>query len=416
MTLILSGDTESSSEAYRPVPKFFDLEGVILLPAVDLAWMMIRSVSGNIREMFPDKRVEEFDTWDDEAWLYEHHFLKKEDGKIIWDVEGLREFFYASPIQKFVGHSTGTTPIIADFIAACDGMDDKKLMEFVGVENYIKGQGKTIIQESPGIDQLLKYAMENGGAYIITNSHPVMSLAVAYKYGISSSHVVAHGNQLSEEKLRYFDSRRGKEFDRKLFEEELSERSPLNLLSIYRDELESLTDRIISNCKESLEAIQKKDEERIKDLIKSRHLLFTEVVNEELYRQTTYLFEDEIGITGGHNKVWPMRRISPDGNCVFLDDSIVGADGLAFVRYGFATNNTDVYGLHSCSDNFIAHDFSKLVPVCQEIDNGRFYFEKVSGRYSGLVAFTPAYIKENFDAVKAANKTMKGDLKTLYKS
>src|SRR4030042_5401652 len=130
MTMTLLRGPETSSETYRPVPKAFDLEGIILLPAVDLAWMMIRSVSEYLKQRFSEDRVKKFDDWDDLAWLHEHNFLREEDGKIVWDIETLRNaFFHAPPTQRFVGHSTGTTPIIADLIAACDGMDNKRLIE-----------------------------------------------------------------------------------------------------------------------------------------------------------------------------------------------------------------------------------------------------------------------------------------------
>lgn len=402
------------------LPKNFDYEGIIVLPAVDLAWMLIRSGSEYLKQRFPEDRVDKFDKWDDEAWLNEHLFLRKEDGKIIWYIDGLKKFFHNSTEYEYLGHSTGTTPIIADFIAACNGMNDRALIDFVGVQNYINGTGKTIIQETPGIEELLKYSIEHGGAYILTNSHPVMSLATAYKYGIPSSHVFAHGRQLSEDRLRYFDSKRkemeqeGRKFDMTLFEQELNERSPLNVLSSYPRKLEEITDQILSNRGEAFDALQAGNVDLVTELNKQYHLLFDTVAPEQLREELIYQLRDEKGIGGGHNKVWNMLKVSRNGE-VFVDDSIVGADGLAYGKYGFAINNKDPYCLHSCLLNFVVPDFSRLVPVYEDIDNGRFGIRRVE-RYSGLVAFYPRDIREDLKNVIDANGEMKKRLKSLYVS
>ncbi|MDI6806254.1 MAG: hypothetical protein QMD14_00350 [Candidatus Aenigmarchaeota archaeon] len=401
---------------FTPIPKVFDYEGFVVLPAVDLAWMLYRSLSEDVKQRFTEEQLTDFDKWDDRAWVDEHPFLKVQDGVPLWDIDGLKRFYMQSTEERFIGHSTGTTPIASDCIAACDGVDDKHLIEFVGIENYINGKGKTIIQESPGIEELLEYAMENGGAYLATNSHPIMSLATAHKYGIPSSHVVSHGHQLSTERLRYFDFKRSKGFDRSLFEEELRERSPFDVLIKNKDELAEVLDKLFPICSGIFKASQSGDKATVAELNKARIELFDKIISEDLRREFVYLLKEEKGITGGHNKVWTLWKISREGNLVFGDDSIVGADGLAFSKYGFAINNTDPHSLYSCKVNFLVPDFSLLIPVYEDIDNGKFDFDKVEERYSGLTAFTPRNIRERFDYVMDANREMKNHLKALYRS
>lgn len=390
MVITLTRPTTDSVNGERGKNLIFvvDYEENITNPALDLTWFIYRRlVSSDTKKRFPEGLIQTFDEYDDVRWEWE---------------------------RKEKGHSTGTTPLISDFIAAYDGIDDEKLVEFV----------RPLIQENPGVDSLIKFLMDNGTIpYFVTNSYSAMSLITAYKYGIPSSRVFAHGRQLTQDRLDYFDSKQT--FEETVLEE-TKERSPIGDLFTgenagpYRMSLGNFLDNYLQKCEEMLLAYKAKDIEKIKRLKAEHDMIFDEIRYFEVQHRIKDMLLYENGVTGGHNKVKVIKNLflpySSGRNVVYLGNSIVDADPIAFAQYGFAVNCTNKHALHDAKLNLVVPDFSLLIQIFEDILNGRFDFAKAK-KYekNGMRIFLPDEIRERFDYVKSVNEKVKSALKDLYK-
>src|SRR3989338_3642229 len=173
------------------VPVAFDLEGPIVNPGVDFAKDVYDSlISPGTKSKYPDPFAD-FDSYDDDRWRAERYSTGRK-------------------------HSTGTTPLVVDCLAAVDGKTDDDMIEFA---SSIVSSGKAY---NPGARELLR-SLVSGSVYIITSSYPAIPIAVAEENGISFAHVFNHGNQVRNGML----DARG----------EIEHRSPLRVLSAHRDEL-----------------------------------------------------------------------------------------------------------------------------------------------------------------------------------
>ena len=148
-----------------------DVEGPVTNPGFDFAWLTLDSLSHRLKEKYYEK-IKRFDEADDGIWLNE---------------------------RNEQGWSTGTTPIISQCLAACDGKTDDDLLAIT----------KQKIVENKGIDEVIKFLKEEDiEQYFVTSSYPAVSLLLGYKYDIPSSHIHCSGHQLSGIEKLYFDSNR----------------------------------------------------------------------------------------------------------------------------------------------------------------------------------------------------------------
>ena len=115
---------------------------------------------------------------------------------------------------------------------------------------------------------------------------------------------------------------------------------------------------------------------------------------------------------GGHNKARVLQRIAPDGNVIYIGDSIVDADAIKFARYGFSVNCTNHHALRDSKFNIVTRDMFSLLPLLDDVQSGGFDTRGTS--YSGMAVFTPQQVTYDFDAVKTANAEAKNFLKGVY--
>ncbi len=370
---------ESDRRKVRRPVFAFDYEGPVCNPAVDFAWLIYRRlVSEETKKKFPEALIQTFDEYDDARWERE---------------------------RARRGHSTGTTPLVLDCVAACDDIGNGRLISFA----------KSCVQENPGIKELIEFLIQQKTVpYFVTNSYPALSLTSTYEWGIPSSKVFSHGYQLSLETRRNIDrQRRGNA--RSTFEEEVYSRSPL-LDLIGEEELEPFLREYLEVCSRLLTAYKQNSEHEIVNLEIMQVKMFDKIDYKDLRNTLKYMFLKEKAITGGHNKARILQKISQDGTgVVYLGDSIVDADPIKFAQYGFATNCTNKHALQDAKLSLVVPDFSLLVPMFEDILKGRFSFERTKGyERNGMRVFLPDEVREKFDYVKSANNEIKAALKALY--
>jgi predicted HAD superfamily phosphohydrolase len=351
---------------------YFDLEGPVNNPEVDLAWKIIDDLS-NLGPEYHD-RVQRFDEYDDARWLAER------DEK---------------------GHSTGTTPLVSLMIAAVDGITDEKLVEYTN----------DIIKLNPGAKEMLKSAKEVGDVYFVTNSYPAAAILTAKKEEIEipSSRVFTLGYQ-------YYGRDRVR-FDRMKLEEEIERRSPMEVFLKHRDQLKEFLDKYLQAC-ENILAFYEKGEGNLKELIQAHDKIFQEVPNEHLKTNLQYLLLNEEGIMGGHNKAEVFEATARKGEEKFyLGDSIVDADPIDIAEYGISVNCTNKEALMASKLNAVLTNFEGFIPILERIRNGRFDPKEIRLNLSEdwRIIYTPDFIRDNFNEVVNMNRAFKTKLKSLYK-
>lgn len=268
------------------IPVAFDFEGPLANPAIDFAWMTFNDlVSSATKEKFSKERIEEFDLYDDIRWEYE---------------------------RSSQGHSTGTTPLICDYVAVIDGVTDQQLIAFA----------RRKVELNKGVEGLVRNLMASGPFYIVTNSHPALSLVTAEQHSIPLKDVFTHGRQIHGGRVERIQTS---------LEKEVAARSPLSALAQYnKDELRLFLDKYLAACAEILREMQG-NTPYIKNAIDKHDALFN-LLSHPLGEEMAHQLLNEEAITGGHNKTRILRRIAPDGNVVFIGDSIVDADAIEFAR------------------------------------------------------------------------------------
>lgn len=349
-----------------------DYEGII--KPIDFAWIMYEKVSKKTKRKFPEELIKTFDEYDDTRWERE---------------------------REARGHSTGTTPLVIDCVAACDGISDSEIIQLAC----------SYPQENPGIEKVFDFLKKEHfmQPFIVTNSHPALPLATAYKYGISSSKVFTHGYQLSEQEKKYLDSR-----EILNLEKEVLKRSPLPSLK-PKEELENFLEEYLNNCSKLLKAYRANDKPKIRKLEEEQIKLFYSIKDKSLGKVLRYMFLFEKGIMGGHRKVDILEKIRDD-EIVYLGDSIVDADAVCFADHGFAVNCTNRHCLLDAKLSLALSDFSDFLPLLEDILDGKFAVDDAK-RYEtkNMKVFLPNEIKQNFDHVKLVNSMFKQQLKELYK-
>ena len=349
-----------------------DVEGILANPRIDMAWYILDNlISKETHKRFYD-RVGPFDEYDDARWLYE---------------------------RADKGHSTGTAPLISLFIAACDGLDDKGLIE----------AGNKIIQKNPGVDKLMNYLMEEKGItpLLITSSYPAIPLELAQEYGIPPSSVFSCGYSIQAG----YDLK-----DEEGLEEEVEARSQLSLLGKYRQELSKFLETYFDVCGEMLQAYRNNNTGEIGRLKTIHDDIFGEVESEELRIELECLLLYENGIMGAHNKARALS-VSPHKKKIYIGDSIVDADTIEAADVGIAINCTNEEALRSANISVAVHDFDLLIPLLGRILTADAFdiddIKKLGN--DGMRIFSPAEVKGDLGYVSAAMKEVKIALKSEYK-
>ncbi|MEM2924415.1 MAG: hypothetical protein QXJ68_01835 [Methanocellales archaeon] len=340
----------------------FDVEGPIASPDFDFTWLCLEHTSKQFYE-----KIKLFDEYDDLRWMRER------------DKRGRK-------------HSTGTTPLVSLLAAACEGFGDIQLKEIA----------REKLKLSNGASELLKWLIRERGImpYLITSSYPAVSLILGRKFNIPSSHIYCAGNQLSRAELFKFDRNPN-------FELELKRRSPMELWSRKQTEVARFLSEYLENCIELRNCyIQGKNHSHIQEyraLLRKQRKIYQGVKDDELRTSLIELILKQRGVMGGHNKKRVLEKLSPNPRyAIYIGDGIVDADCLEYASFGIAINCVNRFALLSCKFNIATGNEANLIPILEEILDGRFNLEKIHSS-DELTIFPPSTIRANFEEVRRVN-------------
>lgn len=380
-----------------------DVEGPIINPKFDFAWTMTENLvkENNIIDLID--RVKAFDEYDDNRWLYE---------------------------RKAEGHSTGTTPLISSLLTIAYGGDNKLLLKLAREHSTF----------TPGATQLLAWLKETKRIepYLISGAHPAAVVPVAYKLGISSSHVFCDGYQLTQREAEDFDKiRRAKpdENDQTMLSE-IKARFPyekyLNSQNLCR-----FLDRYMELCSKinELYAQDPISERALQSMKREQLSLLGEVrkTHSSLAKDLRYLLYSEDGVMGAHRKKHALTLIEErekvEKEClIYIGDGMVDADPIAYAGYGISVNCTNKDALFSSRLNVATPDLESLIPLIDFIASDKRMspeskkdLEKemrkrvASGAQvaPACILFTADEIKVDINAVTQANRLCKDYIKKL---
>ncbi|MCS4542459.1 MAG: hypothetical protein HY929_09155 [Euryarchaeota archaeon] len=343
----------------------FDVEGPILNPAIDFAWLSLKKFAKEFYE-----KVKLFDEYDDLRWVYE---------------------------RDKNGHSTGAMPLISLCACICKSITDEALLQLA----------KKSVIENLGTKEVLDWLKEKEiPVYFVTSSYPAVSLIEGYRHGIKSSHIYCSGYQLSEEKAKYFNFKRD-------LTEELRERSPVSKLKMFQTELSGFLGDYLQNCSELRSAYIKNNVSKIETLKKEQELVFKKIREKELREELTYLLYEEKGIMGSHNKKRVLQSISTYENIIYIGDGIVDCDALAYSKYGISLNCTNDYALLSSKINVATNNIANIIPIISEIIKGNFNVNKIKNDFTSdeIKIFSNNDIKNNLPNIKNINNFFKSILR-----
>ena len=347
-----------------PTKIVFDVEGVILNPKFDLAWLTLDElVEPELRDKFYE-RVKEFDEYDDNRWVYE---------------------------RGRKGHSTGTTPIVSLCIAACSGVSDIHLLRFA-----LKH-----MKENPGIEKVMGN-LGKDDVYLVTSSWPGVPLTLSYFYEIPLQNVFSMGHQLNEEEIKKYSWNPRKQ---------LFLRSPLPILRNYPRELENFLDEYLESCGEWNEAYKEGETEKLDRILREQRKIFNEVRPRKLREELKYLLLKEKGIMGAHRKREVLEKLGEPEEIIYFGDSIVDADPLAYARWGVSVNCTNRYALQSSNLNIATTNLEKLGKVIEGIKNKDLQSIREE---EGMKVFFREEINSNLEAVIRENRKCKEELKAQF--
>lgn len=354
-----------------------DVEGPWVNPGADFAWGTYPLLSESTKRKFPRVKCENYDgRYDDGRYFYE--------------------------LGRSCRHSTGMWPPLSLALAAFDGKTDDDLIAFA----------EKTTQLNPGTDKLIEYLLENfdGKVYPITSSYPAVALSIAKKYEIPFNQVFTNGFQPEKE-----ESKRD-------FVEEVKRRSPISVLSSNKKELGRFLTQYQKTCevfgdyynlalKENVNT-----DELIRTLLVSHRGLFENVRDNKLRNALEYLFLTEKGVMGSHRKVDEMRSVHDDRRAwTYGGDSIVDGMPIEYADFGFSINMKDRHALPFSKMNFATTDMSKMIPVFDNMLNGRFGLKlKEELDSEELRVFTPRDIQRDIETVIKVNGEMKNKLKAMY--
>lgn len=348
----------------------FDVEGPILNPAIDFAWLSLKKFAKEFYE-----KVKLFDEYDDLRWVYE---------------------------RDKNGHSTGAMPLVSLCACICKSITDEALFQLA----------KKNIVENLGVTETLNWLQKKETLiYFITSSYPAVSLIEGYKHGIKSSHIFCSGYQLTKERAKYFDLKKD-------LMEELQERSPVSKLKKFQTELFEFLRDYLKNCSELRLAYIKNNVVKIKILEKEQNLIFKKIREKELRNELIYLLYKEKGVMGSHNKKRVLQSISATNeNIIYIGDGIVDSDALAYSKYGISLNCTNNYALLSSKINVATNDIANIIPVISNIVEEKFDIEKIKNYLTSekIKIFSHKDIKNNLEHVKKINSFFKSILREDYK-
>jgi len=365
-----------------------DVEGPIVNPKADLAWMIRDELlSEETRAKYTREKCERYDE-------------KYDDGR----------YFYE--LNKSSRHSTGTWPLLSLAFAAIDGITDDELIAYA----------EKTTQENPGTEKLMGYLLERfeGRVNLITSSYAPVGLSIAKKYGIPFKQVFTNGHQPSRKTLSQMS-----------FEDEIKQRSPMAVLSEHKKELDIFMSKYVGIC-EALGAFyttleekisQKQYDEKtkylplaIRGLRKAHDELFDKISDFRLQNTLKCMFLNEECIMGSHRKVDAMRSVHDDRRrWGYIGDGIVDGMATEYADFGISLNMTNKHALSLSKLNVATTDVSKLIPVLDAMFSGEFggkLKDKLDSEEIRVFSITD--IQQDIDAVVKVNREKKNELKALY--
>nr|MDO8135152.1 hypothetical protein [Candidatus Njordarchaeum guaymaensis] len=381
----------------------FDVEGPIINPKFDFAWLTIENLAKESKIKDLNDRVKAFDEYDDNRWLHE---------------------------RKVKGHSTGTTPIISSLLAISRGASNELLLTLA----------REHLRLTPGATQLITWLKNTKGIepYFVSSAHPAAILSFAYQLGVSSSHVFCNGRQLTQKEAENFDKKRREkpEDNNQTMLNEVQERFPYERYSdskILRQFLESYLD-LCTKINGLL--AQSEINERALDSAKREQLGLLGGVKKEdssLAKDLRYLLYSEDGVMGAHKKTHALMLIEKrekvkKASLIYVGDSIVDADPLAYAGHGISVNCTNKEALLSSRINVATPSLESLVPLIEFIASGKPMSSESkedlereigkrisSGAQVALASklFTAEEVKADINAVTQANRLWRDYVKRL---
>jgi predicted HAD superfamily phosphohydrolase len=380
-----------------------DVEGPIINPKFDFAWTMTENLvkENNIIDLID--RVKAFDEYDDNRWLYE---------------------------RKAEGHSTGTTPLISSLLTIAYGGDNKLLLKLAREHSTF----------TPGATQLLAWLKETKRIepYFISGAHPAAVVPVAYKLGISSSHVFCDGYQLTQREAEDFDERRREKRDEnnQTVLSEIRARFPYEKY-LNSQNLRRFLDRYMELCNKinGLYVQTPVSERTLRSMKREQLSLLGDVrkMDSSLAKDLRYLLYSEDGVMGAHRKKQALTLIEEREKVrkeylIYIGDGMVDADPLAYAGYGISVNCTNKDALTSSRLNVATPNLESLIPLIDFITSGRIMLPESkkdlekeinksisSGAQSAPASmlFTANEIKADINGVTQANRLCKDYIKKL---
>ncbi len=335
----------------------FDIEGPVASPSFDFTWLCLEQTSKQFYE-----RIKLFDEYDDLRWAHERR-------------------------RRGIKHSTGTTPLISLLAAACEGFTDLQLKEIACEKMKL----------SRGAEELMEWLICEREIlpYFITSSYPAVSLLLGRKFNIPSSHIYCAGNQLSGVELLKFDSNPN-------FDLELRSRSPVELWNKKQAEAAEFLEKYLENCIE-LRNCYIRNKNSIHSLLRLQRKIFGEIKDEELRAYLINLILKQRGVMGGYNKKRVLRKLSPNPRyALYIGDGIVDADCLEYAKYGIALNCIDSFALNSCKFNIATSNEALLIPIFEQILEGKFNIEQIHSS-DELYIYPQSAIKARYEEIKRMN-------------
>jgi len=324
----------------------FDVEGPIINPKFDFAWLMIENLAKESRIRDLNDRVKAFDEYDDNRWLHE---------------------------RRAKGHSTGTTPVISSLLAIAHGATNELFLTLARKQLTL----------TPGATQLLTWLKNANGIepYFVSSAHPAAVLPVAYQLGISSSHVFCNGRQLTMKEAEKFDKKRREKpnDNNQIMLNEIQERFPYERYSNSKI-LRQFLDDYLEICIEmnKLYAQSETNESALQSKKREQLELLGRIKKEDsnLAKDLRYLLYSEDGVMGAHRKkqaliIIEKREKVKKESIIYVGDSIVDADPLAYAGHGISVNCTNKEALLSSRINVATPSLESLIPLIEFIASNK---------------------------------------------
>jgi predicted HAD superfamily phosphohydrolase len=238
---------------------------------------------------------------------------------------------------------------------------------------------KRHLRLTQGANQLLQWLRDERhiDPYFISSANPAAVLPLTYRLRILSSHVFCSGYQLARAKAENYDRLRAEKpnLDEDTLQKEIKERFPYDKYS-NSESLRHFLNRFLDLCVEMNKsyASGRTDEETVRTSREKQLKLLEEARGEvsTLADDLRYLLYSEDGVMGGHRKKRALMLVekldkAKRDKMIYVGDSIVDADAIAYAGHGISVNCTNRQALISSKINVATSNLESLIPVIEQL-------------------------------------------------